>query len=300
MSPLSAAIYETLVFFDAQDIALTLFELKAYLIALPQSSGQRQVASTFGIENALTGELGRLVKSHSGLYFLPGRASLVEARKQRYRMSLVRFRKARKYLSWLKFFPYLRAVGISGSQALFNSNPNSDIDLFVLTSKNRIWLARFLVSFYFQILGQRRHGDHIRDRFCLNHYLCEDLEITEDRNLYTAVEYASLIPVIGTEEFAKFWSKNNWIRDFLHDPLFEKNNVFFNFKFARVQKFFEIILDFTVGPALNWLAGLYQKQRIRLEQHIIVSDKELSFHPGSRGQKVLARFRAKLQTIEGA
>src|SRR3989344_7602912 len=264
MSPLTAAIYKTVVFFDAQDIAPTLLELKAYLVATPQFSAQDQKVTIFDMENALTGELRGQVESHSGLYFLPSRESLVDARKLRYRTSLVRFRKARKYLFWLKFFPYLRAVGISGSQALFNSNPSSDIDLFVLTSKNRIWLARFLVSFYFQIFGQRRHGEHIQDRFCLNHYLCEDLEITEDRNLYTAVEYASLIPVLGTEEFARFWQKNRWINDFLHDPLFERNNIFFNFKFSEAQKFFEIILDFTIGPLLNWLVGLYQKQRIRL------------------------------------
>ena len=300
MSPLAAAIYQTLVFFDVQDIALTFLELKAYLIATPQFSEADHKIAISDIENVLIGELRGQVESHSGLYFLSGRESLVETRKLRYRTSLVRFRKARKYLFWLKFFPYLRAVGISGSQALFNSNPSSDIDLFVLTSKNRIWLARFLVSFYFQILGQRRHGEHIQDRFCLNHYLCEDLEITEDRNLYTAVEYASLIPVLGTEEFARFWQKNRWINDFLHDPLFERNNIFFNFKFSEAQKFFEIILDFTIGPLLNWLVGLYQKQRIRLEQHIIVSDQELSFHPGSRGQKVLAKFRSTLQAIEGA
>jgi hypothetical protein len=105
---------------------------------------------------------------------------------------------------------------------------------------------------------------------------------------------------LGREEFEKFWQKNQWIRDFLREPQFEKNNIFFNFRFAKIQRVFEVILDFSAGPLLNWISGLYQKQRIRLQEHIIVSDRELSFHPGSRGQKVLKRFRAKLGIAERA
>jgi hypothetical protein len=291
MTPLAESARETLSFFDAQDIPLTLTEVRAYLVAknLPQDISFSTLLSVFETE------LKDMVDSQSGFYFLRGRQELLRIRQERYKISLRRFRKARRFLYWLRFFPYLRAVSLSGSQALLNSNTQSDIDLFVITQKNRIWLARLLVSFYFQVLGQRRYSLHIQNRFCLNHYLCAGTTITQDKNLYTAIEYASLLPVLGQEVVQQFWQTNEWLREFLHEPVLQKQVPFFEFKFSRLQRPLELVLDFTIGPLLNWIAGVYQKRRIKLQDYIIVSDMQLSFHPGSRGQKVLARFQNRLQ-----
>jgi len=234
--------------------------------------------------------LEKEIGTRDGFYFLPGRDALVDTRQEKYKISLQRFRKCRRVLGFLRYFPYLRSVAVSGSQAILNSNPSSDIDLFFIVKKNRIWLARALASFYFQILGQRRHGRYIADRFCLNHYVREGILLSSDRNLYTAVIYTNLLPVLGHEELAQFWRNNSWIGDFLHSPRTPERVPFFNFHFSPLQRFFEVILDLTVGWPLNYIAAVYQKRRIRLEEHIIVSDEELSFHPGSRGQKVLKKF----------
>lgn len=293
MSSLSQSIYKTLAFFDAQDLPLTLMEVRIYLAPVA-GEGQLNLSE---IEKTLREELTDKIHHTSGFYFLAGRGELVSLRQQRYQISLRRFRKAKKYLGVLRLIPYLRAAAISGSQALLNSDHKSDIDLLIITAKNRIWLTRLLVSAYFQITGQRRHGKRIQNRFCLNHYLDEEATITADQNFYTAVEYASLIPVMGHEYFASFWQKNKWIENYLHRRVSEQGNTFFPGKKSRAQKVFEGMLDFTFGPALNYLAGKYQKRRIRMQEYILVSDKELSFHPGSRGQTVLGRFQENLQKI---
>lgn len=290
-----------MAFFDAQDLPLTLTELVNYFVA-PSPSEEREGLKVgvrlSQIEQTLQTELADRIGHDNGFYFLRGRSELVSLRNTRYRVSLQRFRKARKYLYWLGYIPYLRAVAISGSQALLNSTDNSDIDLFVITKKNRIWLARFLVSLYFQILGQRRYGAKIASRFCLNHYIEQDQSISQDQNLYTAVEYASLIPVFGKGELVKFWQKNDWISSFLASAQPEAGSHFFNFQFSAAQTVIEAILDYTIGPVLNFFAGLYQKRRIKLQEHILATDRELSFHPGSRGQKVLARFEDNLARFE--
>lgn len=303
MTSLAQSIYHTLAFFDAQDMALTLMEVKAYLVKEKRFDLSRPSTIARGplptpgegikvvdIEQTIDSELKGLIDRQDGFYFLKGREELAVSRKERYKISLRRFRKTKKYLYFLRFIPYLRAVAISGSQALVNSSKASDIDLFVLTKKNRIWLARMLVSFYFQILGQRRHGGFVRSRFCLNHYLDADLSITADRNLYTAVEYASLVPVLGEKKLAEFWRRNQWLGEYLDMPVLERTNQFFGWQWSRWQKVFELLLDFSIGPFLNWLSGIYQKRRIKTQEHILVSDSELSFHPGSRGQRVLEKF----------
>ena len=253
------------------------------------------------IEQTIKSELVNKVAHSRGLYFLRGRQALVDQRREKYRMSLLRFRKAKTHLRPLRFFPYLRAVALSGSQALLNVTADSDIDLLIITKKNRIWLARALVSLYFQVLGQRRHDQNIAGRFCLNHYVAEGRTLAEDRNLYTALEYANLLPVLGAENLAKFWQKNPWIKEYLPAAASEAAVPFFDppprrasFRFSRLQKIFEISLDFTLGPILNYTLGRYQKHRIRKQHYILVSDDELSFHPGSRGQQVLESLKAKL------
>ena len=282
---LKNSIFETLAFFDAQDLALTAMELKNNL---------KTDAGPSEIEKCIDQDLRGKAENKDGLFFLRGRSELVAKRKQRYQISLLRFRKAKRYLKFLRHLPYLRAVALSGSQALLNSETGSDIDLFIITKKNRVWITRALISLYFQIIGQRRHGKHIANRFCLNHYLAAGQEIQEDRNLYTAVEYASLLPVLGSAEMDKFWQANQWVKEFLPHASFETKSQFFAFEFSGSQKICETVLDYTVGPALNYLLGRYQKRRIRKQEYILVSENELSFHPGSRGQQVLKTYQNRI------
>lgn len=294
MSPLAQSILQTLAFFDAKDLAPSLLELRCYL---PAQIGPAGISLTV-LSRTLEVELSGLVGLEGGFYFLTGRNTLPASRRQRYKISLRRFRKAKKYLRFLRFLPYLRAVALSGSQAMLNSTMSSDIDLFLITKKNRIWLTRLLVSLYFQILGQRRYRDYIKNRFCLNHYLGERAVINQDQNLYTAVEYVSLLPVLGEDVLSKFWEQNRWLAEFLAEPQPQRHSPFFGFHFSFWQKTFELLLELTLlGPALNWLSGIYQKQRIKLQDYIIVSEDELSFHPGSRGQRVLAKYLQNLVKI---
>lgn len=296
---LHESIFKTLAFFDAQDMALTLVELRDYLVAPSPGEGREAEGGDRSqlseIVRTVDAELKDKVVYQNGFYCLKGRQNLVSLRQQRYQVSLPRFEKCRKYLRPLRLVPYVRAVSLSGSQALLASDEYSDIDLFIIVKKNRIWLVRALVSLYFQILGQRRHGHNIHNRFCLNHYVSEDWEITQDRNLYTAVEYASLLPVVGCAELKKFWRKNSWIREYLAAPIWEEQNKFFQFQPSIFQKPLEWGLDLAIAPVLNYILGVYQKQRIKPEDHILVSDDELSFHPGSRGQNVLLNFRKTLE-----
>lgn len=292
MTPLAQSIYKTLAFFDAEGLALTLMELKSYLMADNFAS-----ISLSSIQNSLQTELRDKIGYKNGFYFLAPHENMVGLRNTHYRVSLERFRKTKKFLYWLRYIPYLRAVAISGSQALVNSAESSDIDLFIVTAKNRIWLARTMISFYFHIFRARRHGKYIRARFCLNHYLAADTAISQDKNLYTAVEYASLYPVIGAKNLEKFWRINPWAREFLASPVYEQTGIF-DYQFSFWQKILETVLDYSVGPLLNYLSGIYQKHRIKMQDYILVSDQELSFHPGSTGQKVLAKFAHSTSMID--
>lgn len=291
MSVVQKAIWKTLAFFDAQDLPLTLLELRANLLF---EEGLAREYSLGELTEAIAA-MPELVGYRQGFYFLVGREELVNQRQTAYWMNLRRLRKSKRILRSLRFMPYVRAVAISGSTALLNSRKNSDIDLLVFTEKNRIWLARFFVSALFHILGVRRYGILTKDRFCLNHYLARGTEINTDRNVYTAVEYANLIPVLDEGTLENFWQENAWLKDYLHSPQYQAESVFFGFRFSQWQRIFEKVMDYIIAPLINPLIKHYQSQRIRLQEFVSISDEELSFHPDSKGQQILARFEKRLR-----
>lgn len=108
-------------------------------------------------------------------------------------------------------FPYVRGIAISGSLSKNFADENSDIDLFIITEKNRLWIARTIMHCFKKLtfLVNKQHY------FCMNYYVDEQqLEIAE-KNVYTAIEIGTLIPLQGDTTFEKFYADNNWIRNFL-------------------------------------------------------------------------------------
>jgi predicted nucleotidyltransferase len=111
-------------------------------------------------------------------------------------------------LSW---FPFVRGIAISGSLSKNYADDQSDIDLFIITAKNRLWLARTLMHCLKKVsfLVNRQH------LFCMNYYIDEaQLEI-EEKNIYTATEIATLLPLRGIAAFQDFYKKNAWSRNYL-------------------------------------------------------------------------------------
>jgi predicted nucleotidyltransferase len=288
---LEKSILQTLAFFAAQDQALTLTEIWKYLIRIdPGQKGVNLSQISTVLESFI--ERGKVV-GQSGLFFLASQPETLQSRLEKYTVSMHLLKKAARWASGLRFVPFVRAVAISGSSAQLNARPFSDIDLLIITKKNRIYLARFLVSVYFQIFGGRRYGRNIVERFCLNHYIVEGLALSDDRNLYTAIEYASLIPVFGEEEIRLFWKRNLfWIKDYLVHPSLPHSVSFSHASASRtlIQSFQEIIL-FPLSAFLETFSRFLQLKRIKSGQYVLANDEELSFHPESKGQRILSRFR---------
>ncbi|MDR3696838.1 nucleotidyltransferase domain-containing protein [Mucilaginibacter sp.] len=108
-------------------------------------------------------------------------------------------------------FPYVRGIAISGSLSKNFADEFSDIDLFIITAKNRLWVARTIMH-CFKKLTYLMNKEHY---FCMNYYVDEQqLEIAE-KNIYTAIEIGTLIPLQGDLVFEQFYMENAWTRNFL-------------------------------------------------------------------------------------
>ena len=115
--------------------------------------------------------------------------------------------RAYRIARFLYQFPFVRGIGISGSLSKHFAEPGSDIDLFVVTRANRLWIARTCMHLFKKLsyLAGRQH------RFCMNYYIDEEALCIQEHNIFTATEIATLLPVAGMNNFFK---QNNWVSNY--------------------------------------------------------------------------------------
>lgn len=299
---LEQRILETLRFFSLQGVPVTLLELHTFLLsptavlqASIDSDGELRAVDRVEQSTVLISEVlsalhnvivqGTVVTQY-GLYTLANRAELLQQRWAGHQYGVWREKRIRKWASKLAWIPFVRAVGIAGSQSLGLQKQGSDIDLFIITTPHFLWTARTLVTIYFQLLGIRRHGDKLANRMCLNHYIAGVKAFTAGKNVYTALEYAKLRPVFGQTDLVLFQKNNSWIKVFFPNwqPLYTVGA-------PLQQSVFEKAIQATFGNFLETVLRRSQIGRIKTElKFIVVEDDELSFHPNSKQEKVLHDF----------
>ncbi|RYE24323.1 MAG: hypothetical protein EOP51_07790, partial [Sphingobacteriales bacterium] len=118
---------------------------------------------------------------------------------------------ARKAAALIYKFPFVRFAGISGSLSKGYAEEGSDYDFFIITAKDRLWICRTLLHIFkkFTFLTGRQH------KYCMNYFIDTEKVELDDKNRYTAVELATLIPIHGTEQYFDLVNANRWTKDFL-------------------------------------------------------------------------------------
>jgi predicted nucleotidyltransferase len=299
---LSERVLNTIKFFNLQQYPLTGFEVWQYLVAdltelkknldesyeLPNNIAYSK-PSAVHLDTVLN-QLQNLVKEDQlghkyGFYFLPGQDALVAQRLNNYHYGLVREKLIRRWLGFAKHVPFIRGISLAGSQALGLARPTSDIDLLIITDSKFMWLGRIFLTAYFQLTGVRRYGNKIANRFCLNHYLANIREVDVEKNLYKAMEYTKLRPVVYPQATLAFQQINQaWINMFFPNVNFDIVSLQNQSGF---QKIIEAIFQNSVGYWLEKKLGAMQLARIKQEKYIFVKTDELSFHPGSKHEALL-------------
>ncbi len=294
---------QTIKFFDLQDLPLTLIELHIFLLQdmeiIKQNVNEqwelnKESASNppLAIDEILTSiekdcsqELGCL----NGFYFLKGRQEIVIRRLKNYLFGINREKLIKKYIGLLCYIPFVRGVALAGSQALGQQKDTSDIDLLIITDSEFLWLTRTLVTAYFELVGKRRHGPKITNRFCLNHYIATPKEVNEYKNIYTASEYIKLRPLVYKNAILRFQFNNqHWIKQFFPNFNISKPELT---KQKYGQKILESIFNNKFGYWVEERLKGWQLPKIRTnEKYIVVKDDELSFHPMSKQEYLLEKF----------
>ena len=201
-------------------------------------------------------------------------------------------------------FPFVRAIGISGSLSKQYADEKADIDFLVITKANRLWIARTIMHVFkkFTFLLGRQHF------FCMNYYVDEDALILENRNIYSAIELKTLLPVCGQVAMNNFFVVNKWANDFFPACRF-RNQYNPDSPGSWIKKQIEWILNNKIGTSIDkWLQKLTEnrwtmkekkgKQNNKGQTMCMVTGRHFSWmNPGSYNEKVLLEYDEKLCTL---
>lgn len=128
-------------------------------------------------------------------------------------------KKIEKYLWIFSFIPGLVAVFFCNTTAFRSADEYSDIDLFIVSEDKQLWITRVFTTLFTHVLGIRRHGKYVAERWCLSFFASktgafelEKLQIEAGNDSYLAVWLATAECVFAQANFLEtFQEKNNWI-----------------------------------------------------------------------------------------
>lgn len=219
------AILQTLGYSSIFNYPLSLYQVSNFLLS------KRRVSL-----NVLTSSLNYLIKSSKvkekdGKYYLYKTKTVPW--EDRRKNSLTLFKSAYEIAEVLKKIPWIEFIGVTGSIAAFNAIKNDDIDLFIVTKKNRVWLTRGFVFLVLKMLGMLRTEKNPARMICPNIFVGEDALSWDKskRNVYVAHEIILMHPIYDCNNiYMRFLDSNNWV--FRYFGNFPKND----FQFTLQKK----------------------------------------------------------------
>lgn len=138
-------------------------------------------------------------------------------------------KKAKRWGRLIGLLPFVKSVSVISSVAIGNVHDESDIDLFIVTSPNRIFLTKGILMYGLKILRQLEDQYKSAGRFSLGMFITtkgakmekDMMKINEPHLLYYII---SAIPVYGREIWYEIIRKDAYIESRLPNYLWPKHD----------------------------------------------------------------------------
>ncbi len=312
-TPLEHAILHTIQYFSVLSMPLTATQIWQLLVVQGVPSGLRITSEgthhEYHLEEIHTvlkesEFLRKHIETKWGYYFLIGQEGTVRERLTRHSLAQQKWKIAKRAARWLAAMPFVSGLAGSGSLAIDNTKPSSDLDIFVIVHPKRIWTVRLGLLLISELLGRRRRYWHVKapDQLCLNHYISQAaMQISPDiQSLYTAALYSQLVPLWNKDQVRRFQLVNeSWMKQYvLTPPPIEGSHLYtiiLSSFSRRIKYFFEQFLlePLGVGTLVEKTAEVLQRRvvarhrKVGTSGRVVLSDQELAFHPGSKASDIL-------------
>lgn len=301
---LKKAIVEAIAFFDIFDYPLTPFEIWMHISIKCELSDVLKC-----LENENIG-----LQSSQGFYFLNDRHETVNIRKKKNNYAHAKVKKAMKISRIFKFIPWIKMVAVGNIIGAHNLKKESDIDLFIVTEKNRAWVTRFFCVGIVKALGLRPKKNNARDKICLsffldeknldlkNYMLSEETETQSLNDFYFIYWMAGLMPIYNKDEiYEKFIEENVWLKNFM--PNWEKTKLasLREIKPLNSRVYFKA-LDLCLGGTDQRLMEyqlkimpLEAKEILNKDTRAVATKNVIKLHINDRRQEYLEKYKRNLK-----
>jgi hypothetical protein len=293
-------ILRTLLYYDIFSHPLKPEEI---YIFLPNNSVPEP--EILGMIKRFSAESDNHFAEKNGFIYVKPNDHFVERRLTKERLARRMWLAARIMTHIIKRFPFVRAVFITGSLSKNSSDKISDIDYMIVTSKNRLWIARTLLILFKKIFLLNSYK-----YFCLNYFITEDNLEIPFKNVFTATEVAYIKATFNTDIMNSFVMANKWIKEYfpnykILDPYLHSSGFKVNNRKSIVQKLIEILFSGSLGNKLdNYFLEKTSLHWNRKYSSLEDGDRKLLFrternvstaHPGDMQRLILKKYNEKLR-----
>ncbi len=283
-------VLKTLLYFDAFQYPLTLEEITVF--------------SQFSLEEIKTTLQGliskKIIFKLDDFYAVTEKTCRIERREKGNKKAEQILKKAKKVSKFISQFPFVEGVFLSGSLSKGYFGDDDDIDYFIVTKPNRLWVSRTFLIAYKKIflLNSKKY-------FCVNYFMSSNaLEVTE-KNRFTATEFATLIPMSGNGIYQKLQKNNPWVLEYF--PNYDTNKKSKPIKRKVFKRFSEFLLNGKIGNGLeNQFMKITKNHQQKKFKKLNKSDFDIAFkgdkstskhHPDNHQKRVINLLNEKIKTF---
>lgn len=203
-------------------------------------------------------EKGRVYQSKHGFFSLTVQEDWSEERLKGNQRAEELLKKSHRYVRVIKQFPFVKGIAISGSLSKYSGEMDADIDYFIITQTHRLWITRTMLHIYKKMTFIRGH-QHF---YCMNYFVDESALEIKYKNIYTAIELATLIPVFNSELIAQLKEKNNWLKGHLpNHSLIQDERFLLSNNTLWIKRWKEAFINICSPKTINqWLMNLTDRK----------------------------------------
>lgn len=214
------------------------------------------------------------IEEKSGFYALHDIEILFKNRMEGEKRFNALYRRIEKTTQRLRRFPFVQFVGLSGSLSKGYAPEKADIDLFIITRKNRLWICRTILHLFKKIsfLKGSQHW------YCMNYFVDETALEIEEQNYFTAIELATLKPLADKSNFHQKLMETNahWMKKVLPNYQYKQSGDIKEVRVFWALKIFEFYgSDFLNSMLMYWTDKKWRRKWKK--KNYPVEDYELAF-----------------------
>ncbi len=197
--------------------------------------------------------------------------------------------KAERLLRFLNRLPFISMIAFSGGTSHYGIQNHDDIDLFIITKSNAVYIVYLIIHLYTFIIKSRKE-------LCANYLIDEtNLKISHSHEFFTAHQIITLVPFKCPEKLNIFLGENDWVNEF-----------FPNFISENAETFRQPSKNYLLKP-LNAVLMLIYKLRYRKKisspenkGSLILKQNCLKLHTNDHREKIISEFNKRLQAYSRA